>query len=166
MTRGYGVGTVRGYTESILWLVKERPTAGEIAAMPLNRGEFSDWDQGDQVWAEPVRLETRIIYWYPLRIPFIDWVLSRIILAQWGLMAYTAQTPYMPVHNSATGASNWNTTTTNPMAGDAWQATVKGELVRRYGLGQYSFPIFASSRMRMMTPPRQRFFASPTCGFP
>src|SRR5207302_1492652 len=64
LTHGQGAG----YTETIVWLVKERPTAGEIATMPLNRGEFSDWDQGDQVWPQPVRLETRIIYWYPMRI--------------------------------------------------------------------------------------------------
>ncbi len=63
--------------------------------MSLNgSGELGDWDQGDPGGAPiPVRLEVRMVYWFPLRMPLIDWVLSRIVLAQWGLMAYTSVSP-------------------------------------------------------------------------
>lgn len=153
-----------GFTESIVWLVKERPTIGELTALDLNNGEFSDWDQGDDSnggGTEPLRLEVRMIYWYPLRLPFIDWVFSRVVLAQWGLLPYSSQAPYMPVRT----ATNWSAYTTNPLATDSWEMIIKNELVRRIGLKQYSFPLLASYRMRMMTPPRTLHFLSPTCGY-
>lgn len=171
---GLTQGSSTGYTESILWLVKEKPLGAVLHGMDLNRGEFSDWDSGDDPnggagGVDPLRLEVRMVYWYPLRLPLIDWVFSRIVLAQWGLMAYNNTTPYAPTQT----ATNWSLngtlgTTTDPLAPDYFNATIKAELMRRYALRQYSFPILVSSRMRMMTPPRVRFFDPPQnlCGFP
>jgi hypothetical protein len=152
-------GQSGGFTESILWLVKERPTPAELSAIPgrLNHGEDTDFDQAT---GQVRRLEVRIVYWYPLRLPFIDWVLTRAVLAHWGLQSYGAQNPYLQ-----TQTANWNDSA-NPLAGDALGGAIRAEILRRSNLRQYSFPILASSRMRMMTPARMANFRSAWCGFP
>jgi hypothetical protein len=167
------VGGAAGFDQSIVWLVKERPQLGELTSKrtlgfsEINNGEYSDWDQGLE--SDPIRLEVRIVYWYPLRLPFIDWVLSRIILAHWGLVSYDGSSvPYAPTQTAGVQTPSWSAAMQNPFARDYLGFFIRAEMLRRYRLKQYSFPILASSRMRMMTPPRTRYFQNNevVCGFP
>ncbi|MCP3163275.1 TadE/TadG family type IV pilus assembly protein [Myxococcus qinghaiensis] len=103
------------------------------------------------------RLEVQLIYWYPMRIPFANWVMSRMFMAQMGLQDYTAANPLMPAERNA----NWNAgefSTPLQLASD-----IRDELVARVGREEYVFPIETSFTMRMMTPAKRRHFATMDC---
>ena len=100
------------------------------------------------------QLEVRMVYWYPLRIPFANWVMSRMFLAQMNLEAYTAANPLILAERNA----NWNSgefTGSFELAGD-----VGAELLSRVRRQQYAFPIETTFTMRMMTPLKARFMSS------
>ncbi|MHB8873155.1 MAG: TadE family protein, partial [Myxococcaceae bacterium] len=69
-----------GRDGSIVWIQRERPLA---SALPL---EEIDFDAPGAL----TRLEVRLVFWYPMRIPFANWVMSRMFLAHYGLRDYTA----------------------------------------------------------------------------
>lgn len=134
-------------TEAIVWLVREgrQPNANDVLAFdqPLASGA-------------PLRMELRLTYWAPLRIPFADWVYARIAAAQMGLLSYDALNPLMPTRE----ATGWGGGS-SPM-----QARVADEFRRRVLRGHYMFPITVSSSMRMMTPPMLSEFTAPECPAP
>jgi hypothetical protein len=138
--------------EAIVWLLRERPTAAQIDA---NRDRHIKHFDQPLDSGEPVRLEVRLIFWAPLRIPFADWVFARLALAHFGLLDYTAQNPLL-----LTETANW----TPPSGGFSPNALVANELLRRVQLGHYVFPIETSYTMRMMTPVRRSAFDRPGCG--
>lgn len=133
------------YSGSIVWIARERPTLAEVAAY--------DPDDIDQP-LPPTRLETRLIFWFPLKVPFANWVLSRAWLAQYGLQAYSAQNPLL-----ATQRAQWEQTTN----GYRLDAAIARELLERAGRGEYVFPIEATSTMRMMSPPKAGNFGTQNC---
>lgn len=103
------------------------------------------------------QLEVRMVFWYPMRIPFANWVMSRMFLAQLGIEDYTATNPLMAAERNA----NWNQGEfTDPFT---LSAALRDELQRRVRLQQYVFPIETTFTMRMMTPLKSRFFAQPHC---
>jgi hypothetical protein len=129
---------------ALVWILRDSPVA---AAVP---DEDQNFDQAD---SPNRRLEIRLVYWYPLKIPFADWVISRLTLARWGLQDYTAADPLTPVKRA-----NW--TTENPTT---LEGAIRAELLRRSSIGFYSMPIHASASLRMMTPVRQRNFLTQNC---
>lgn len=137
-------------SEALLWLVREQPvpTAADVAAFdqPLPRADRR----------EPLRLEVRMVFWAPLRIPFADWVFSRLAAARLGLDSYTDQNPLM-----LTQRASWDAGTPPRL-----EARTAAELRRRLARGHYMFPIEVSSTMRMMTPPRLSEFATAGCPAP
>lgn len=102
-----------------------------------------------------MRLETRLIFWYPMKIPFANWVMTRMYLATTGLKSYSGQNPLSPPVTA-----NWakqNDSALEPMM-------VK-ELLARSDAGEFVFPIVATSTMRMMTPlKRGNFEGVEDCG--
>ncbi|MFY2556282.1 TadE/TadG family type IV pilus assembly protein [Corallococcus terminator] len=114
----------------------------------------------DRAFDEPGhlrRLEVQLIYWYPMRIPFANWVMSRMFMAQMGIQDYTAANPLMPAERDA----NWNAgefSTPLQLAGD-----IRTEMAARVGREEYVFPIETSFTMRMMTPAKRRHFATMDC---
>jgi hypothetical protein len=100
-------------------------------------------------------LQVRMTYWYPLRIPFANWVISAMTLAAWNIMAYTKSDPLLPMHRANTAQDDWN-------AGAALPATVTptvaNEFKTRFLAKHYYLPIQVTYAMRMMTPPRQQTF--------
>jgi hypothetical protein len=98
-----------------------------------------------------------MIYWYPLRIPFANWVMTRMFMAQLGIEDYTAANPLILAERNA----NWNSGEfTDPFA---ISTDLKNEMLTRYGRSQYVFPIETTFTMRMMTPLKSRFFPTPHC---
>lgn len=147
--RGPGWKGEGGNTEALLWIIREqpRPTALDVVAFdqPLPRADRD----------EPLRLEVRMVFWAPLRIPFADWVFSRMAAARLGLEAYTAQNPLL-----ATQRANWE------LGSSRLETRTAAELRRRIALGHYTFPIEVTSTMRMMSPPRLSEFARAECAAP
>jgi hypothetical protein len=136
--------------EALVWLVREqpRPRPADVVAFdqPLPRAGRT----------EPLRLEVRMVFWAPLRIPFADWVFSRMAAARLGLESYTHQNPLM-----LTQRAQWDAEAPRQL-----EARTAGELRRRLARGHYMFPIEVSSTMRMMTPPRLSEFATAGCPAP
>lgn len=138
------------HTRAIVWLIRERPTIGEVT--PQAEDQFDD--PGPRNNGEiGYRLELRLIYWYPLRIPFANWVMSAMYRAYFGLENYTYVNPLMTPQTA-----NWRRESSNTLS-----AAVRAELDLRHSLEQYSFPITATYTMRMMTPPRPRYFTRQNC---
>ena len=143
----YQAGLDGVHTGSIVWI--NRSLAGGGVDSPQDR----EFDEPGHLR----RLEVRLIYWYPMRIPFANWVMSRMFLAQLGIQDYTDANPLVLAEREA----NWG-------AGEfpspyALAADVRTELANRVGRREYVFPIETSFTMRMLTPVKARHFASMDC---
>jgi hypothetical protein len=143
----YSAGIDNGHDGSIVWIYRHIEGGG--VGSPQDRG----FDEPGHLR----QLEVRMIYWFPLRIPFANWVMSRMFMAHLGIEDYTAANPLILAERNA----NWNrgeTTSPFTLAGD-----LSTEMLNRYNRAQYVFPIETTFTMRMMTPLKSRFFPSPNC---
>lgn len=137
----------RGFSGDIFWVARERPLAQDVT----REGEEA-FDQG-----EPVRLEVRLVFWYPLRVPFADAALTRLWRAFLGAAPPRREAeanPLLPVEN----AVRWREA---PARLD--DAALRQEYARRTGRGEYVFPIVTTASMRMLTPPAPEHFESQDC---
>jgi hypothetical protein len=100
-----------------------------------------------------MRQETRLVYWFALRIPFADWVISRMVLAHWGLKTYNAQNPLM-----LTQKANWQ-----EIQDPGLENAIYQEMLSRADNGEYVIPIHASASLRMMTPAQGQYFRTKNC---
>jgi len=132
-----------GHTGQVFWLDRQ-PILGVGV-------EQKDFDQSDANGAggAPTRLEAQLVFWFPMKIPFANWVMSRMFLAYFGIRSYTAQNPLMM---TAPARQGWRDVT---VAGPA--ADIRTELNRRVAAFEYDFPVIVSYSMRMMTPVRTPF---------
>jgi TadE-like protein len=141
-----------GYNGDIVWVARSSPTVADISAT-----EEEDFDDPDRYLdADDVtRLETRLVFWYPMRIPFANWVLSQMFLAHMGLQDATGgMNPLMPVHRA-----NWRRgVNVFPL-----ETFIRSELQQRVARSEYVFPLQATYAMRMMTPPRASNFNTQNC---
>jgi hypothetical protein len=135
----------------IFWLVRESPRAADVESP-----EDSDFDLPAGDGSGAMRLEVRLIYWYRLRIPFADWVISRMLLAHLGLKDYDAANPLMP----ADAKAGWRQSSARVVNLDP---LIRDELSSRVNSKQYVFPIQATYGMRMMTPARAVHFEEQNC---
>ncbi len=139
-------GAPTRYTGSIVWLFREQPLASAVRALGPQDLDFDD----DR---PPMRLETRLVFWFPLEVPFANWVMSRMWLAQHGLVAYGAQNPLMLEQGArAPERSTY-----------ALQSEIAQEAVARAQRGELVFPIEASWTMRMLTPAKAANFQRQSC---
>lgn len=148
------------FTGAIVWIARERPTPAEIAARPMQNGQDVNFDMPGS--GPPLVLETRLIFWYPMRIPFANWVMSKMFLANFRLQNYLAQNPLMPVRRSADFAGqDWLATTGG--ASSVLDAAITAEMAARNNAKEFVFPIEATYSMRMMTPLKQINFQRQHC---
>ncbi|KFE68155.1 TadE/TadG family type IV pilus assembly protein [Hyalangium minutum] len=131
-----------GFNGDMIWLIREQPT--NVNADDLN------FDQG---LAPPMRLEVRLVYWYPMRIPFANWVMTKMFRAHFAIQDYTAANPLILAEKNA----NWTTSANSTM-----EAQILGEYTSR-SANEFIFPITASYSMRMMTPALQQYFSQQNC---
>jgi len=135
----------------IVEIFRDSPLAGTI--LPTS-AEDNRFDQPPTL----ERLDVRMIYWYRLKIPFADWVMSKMFLAHFNLRAYDDVNPLMPTQ----GRAGW--TGTSGFAAEPWPGGSPGANMRTWaGGGAYMFPIRVTASMRMMTPPRRSEFGSQGC---
>ncbi|HZI12524.1 MAG TPA: TadE family protein [Myxococcus sp.] len=147
-----------GHDGSIIWLYRERPLQGVV---------FSGWWEEDYdlpssarapSTSAPLMLELRMIYWFPLRIPFANWVWNRMVAAHFGLASYRYSNPLMLAERDA----NWDAAAARARL----DAPVAEELMRLANATprpQYSLPIEVTYVTRMMTPPRAAEFQQQDC---
>jgi hypothetical protein len=144
----YAPGMDGGHDGSIVWIYRHIEGGG----LPNDRQ-----DRGFDAPGHLRQLELRMIYWYPLKIPFANWVMSRMFMAQLGIEAYTASNPLMQAERNA----NWNRGEfTDPFE---LSAAIGEEMRQRVMREQYVFPIETTFTMRMMTPIKTRYFPNPHC---
>jgi len=132
----------QGRSEPIVWLERRSPTV---------RGKDEE-ELFDLAANSPPTLSVRMVFWYPLKIPFADWVWSKLMLGYFGLRTTSAVNPLAPTQTAA----SWN-------EGQNIDGAVGGELVRRADRGHYSAPIQVTYTMKMMSPARAKNFAAPFC---
>lgn len=141
----------RGFSGTIVWVVRDSPRLSDIS--PTEEEDFDDPERYRSV-DDVMRLEARIVFWYPLRIPFADWVMTRMFLAHMGLRDYSAAEPLQPVHTA-----EWR----QGVNAFPLEAAIRQELLERVDRKEYVFPLQASHVMRMMTPPRPQYFETRNC---
>jgi hypothetical protein len=137
----YNATLDEGRTEPIVWIIRESPTPGP-----------DDEENFDLPSANPETLAVRMVFWYPLRIPFADMVWTRLLLGYFGLRTRGGVNPLMP----AQATTDWD-------EGQNLDSTVAGELLRRADRGHYSAPIQVTYTMKMMSPARVKNFRSQIC---
>ncbi|PZR08960.1 MAG: pilus assembly protein TadE [Archangium gephyra] len=129
---------------SIVWLYRESPTMRQVR--DASEDDFDDPD------SDGYTLEVRVVYWYPLRIPFANWVMATMYRAYFGLGDYTHQNPLMPAQRA-----RWTQAGARSLDG------FRSEFMRRFNAEQYVFPVVGTAAMRMMTPPRRANFRRQHC---
>jgi len=139
----YDPGADEPHRRPVFWLLRPSPRVREVT-------RYSEDDFDDPLHPE-YRLEVRVVYWYPLRIPFANWVMATLYRAYFGFGAYQRQNPLMP-----TQQANW---TRQSSALDEFRT----EFMTRFDEQQYVFPVVGTAVMRMMTPPRLRHFKRQDC---
>jgi hypothetical protein len=132
------------FTGDVVWILRESPTG-------VTEADQDTFDQG----GEPQRLEVKMVFWYPLRMPFVDWVMTKMFRARYALEEYHAANPLMLTVNDA----NWKGESVD------LDALIRTGYSERTGPGTraYVFPIVATYSMRMMTPPLMKHFGSQHC---
>ncbi|WP_224243837.1 TadE/TadG family type IV pilus assembly protein [Hyalangium gracile] len=134
----------------VFWLVREQPLSADVPHPEDFRFDAPFQEGGG------MRLEVRLIYWFPLKIPFADWVMSHMFLASLGLRDFNGANPLMLARRQA----GWKAGKSPRSLDDG----IREELVSRLAARQYVFPIQATHGMRMMTPARARHFQNQNCG--
>lgn len=140
-----------GFNGDIVWVARSSPLLGDIS--PTEEEDFDDPARYQSI-QDVVRLEARLVFWYPLRVPFADWVITRMFLAHMGLRNYTGADPLQPVRTAS-----W----TRGRNAIPLGAAIQQELLSRVNRREYVFPLQATYVMRMMTPPRPQYFVTQNC---
>jgi hypothetical protein len=131
------------YTGDIAWIVRDSPRRNQVSA-----AEDQNFDQG----GGPMRLETRLVYFFPLKVPFANWIFSQMVLASWGWRPYSGINPLMVNQNI-----------TYESGSIALEGAIRNEVLGRFMRREYVLPIHASGSMRMMTPARRIYFQQQNC---
>jgi TadE-like protein len=141
--------------EAIVWIDRVSPTA-----VSANEEEAFDLGSTSGGAKNPTNvahtLEVKMLFWYPLRIPFADWVFSKMALAQWNLSPLSGANPLM----LAESHPHWNG---SGLIANLDSSTVSNELLYRDSKRHYSMPIQVTYSMHMMTPTRPENFTSHVC---
>lgn len=144
---------VGSFDGPVFWLRRDRPDPGDLNSRGARANAAGEDVDFDDPGLPLMRLEVTLVYWYPMRIPFASWVLSRMAQAHFGLQEYAAVNPLLPVDSRP-----WRADT--QLSGQ-----LAAELQARAAQRQYVFPIPVSYTMRMTTPARfANFLGGPYCG--
>lgn len=144
-----------GHDGAVVWIYRPSPRRATVTVR--SDDDFDNPFAPGQASGGGYRLDLRLVYWFPLKVPFANWVMARMYAAYWGLENYNAVNPLIPTQTAAWG-SNGAERATNAMAG-----AVSGEFQARLAKRQYVFPITATYSMHMMSPPRPRFWQRQHC---
>jgi hypothetical protein len=142
----------QGHDGDIVWMFRERPGPGDLPRLTADTFDVPISVAQTVAGVEPVRLEVRMIFWYPMRIPFAGPLMTRMFLAMYGLRAPTGINPLMVARKVS-----WDAELAT------LESSIGAEMLSRAGREQYAFPIQATHAMRMMSPAYARDFAAARC---
>ncbi|MCP3100903.1 pilus assembly protein [Myxococcus sp. K15C18031901] len=129
-------------------IVRESPDPDWVLGLARQEDLLFDQPTND-AGVDARTLEIRMVAWYYMRIPFANWVMSRMFLAHFGLKNYTATNPLMPAQKR----SDWWLDEPVEIGPDEWPGGDLGDrMVRWSNQGHFVFPIQVHAAMRMMTP--------------
>lgn len=131
--------------EAIVWIFREEPAAGSWGGPEDERFDYS-WN--------PMTLQIRLVFWFPLRIPFADWVIMRTMLAHYGMKNYSGLINPLSPAQVANFQNNMGSAAPISDMSLYAQAQVPAKFQSLATSGKYLFPIQATAAMRMMTPAR------------
>lgn len=134
-----------GFSGDIFWVLRDGPLLADV-----DRGEVERFDQG----GNPMRLDVRLVFWFPLRIPFANWVMVKLLRAAYGFEAYNRVNPMMP----AAGNAGWRD---QGLRFD--DAAIRDAFDKRTEDGELVFPIIVSSSRRLLTPAIPENFRKQHC---
>jgi hypothetical protein len=147
LANDFNSNSAASVNESIVWIDRVNPLAGQI---PGNEEEIFDMPEAAQWPSQTLRV--RMVFWYPLRIPFANWVISRMVAAAWGVQNFTGTNPIMTPEKA-----NWTATANSRLSGTVtseFKGKLLGEYKKRLNAKRYVLPLIVTSSMRMMTPAR------------
>ncbi len=149
------------FNEPMIEIVRESPDAGWVQGLAGGEDLLFDQPTNDTGALRARTLEIRMVAWYYMRIPFANWVMSRMFLAHFQLQRYTAANPLMPTQKRAA----WYGETDDTIGRDRWPGGDLGDrMVQWSNQGHFVFPIQVSAAMRMMTPVMSEYFqGGPAC---
>lgn len=140
------------HTRAIVWLYRLSPRYADINN--LSADVEQDFDSPDNNAAQRdlyYTLRVRAVYWYPLRVPFANWVMAAMFRSYFAIQPHNGVNPLVPVRRS-----NWS-------SGPASLGAFAAEFNTRYQAKQYAFPVVGTASMRMMTPPWPAYFTPQHC---
>ncbi|MCY1030593.1 pilus assembly protein [Corallococcus sp. BB11-1] len=136
-------------------IVRESPDVAWVRGLDGDEDLLFDAPTDSAVELRRRTLEIRMVAWYYMRIPFADWVMSRMFLAHFHLRNYDRANPLNP----AQGKTDWWNDTDVELGADGWPGGDLGDrMVKWSGQGHYLFPIQVHAAMRMMTPVKAENF--------
>jgi hypothetical protein len=141
-----------GHDGDIVWIYRERPSPRDLAFLTDDNFDVLISQAQTAAGGEPVRLELRMVFWFPMRVPFAGPVMTRMFLAMYGLRPERGVNPLL-----VTQQARWSGELANI------DADVGAELLERANRGQYAFPITATHALRMLTPAYAADFISARC---
>ncbi|MCY1017246.1 TadE/TadG family type IV pilus assembly protein [Pyxidicoccus sp. MSG2] len=149
------------FNEPMIEIVRESPDAGWVQGLVGDEDLMFDQPTNNARELGRRTLEIRMVAWYYMRIPFANWVMSRMFLAHFQLQRYTATNPLMPTQKRAA----WYGETDETIGRDRWPGGDLGaRMVRWSNDGHFLFPIQVNAAMRMMTPVMSEYFqGGPAC---
>lgn len=151
MTSSYG----DRFNGPLVELVRESPDADWVLNLAGGEDLLFDQPTNDAGELADRTLEIRMVAWYYMRIPFANWVISRMLLSHFHLKRYTATNPLMPAQKR----SDWWGDTQVSLGREEWPGGELGErMVRWSNQGHFLFPIQVNAAMRMMTPVMAQHF--------
>ncbi|RJS23983.1 pilus assembly protein [Corallococcus sp. H22C18031201] len=147
-------------------IVRESPDADWVRGLDSGEDLMFDAPTDSRAEVRARTLEIRMVAWYYMRIPFANWVMSRMFLAHFHLKRYTAANPLMPVQKQ----SDWWGDEPLTLGPDDWPGGDLGQrMVSWSDSGHFVFPIQVNASMRMMTPAMADYFqrggGCPVTGF-
>jgi len=130
-------------------IVRDSPDPAWVNSLAGNEDLLFDQPTDNDAALDNRTLEIRMVAWYYMRIPFANWVMSRMFLAHFGLRNYTATNPLMPAQKR----SDWWNDEAPPLGPNDWPGGALDErMVTWSNRGHFVFPIQVHAAMRMMTP--------------
>lgn len=148
---GYGMSNgVDVSGEDVVWIYRDSPRLSDISGQ-----EDSDFDYLSE-GEDPLQIKISLVFWYPMRIPFADWILFRTAMAGMGIQEFSGNNPLMP-----TAETEWDRGSVPEYVSRF--SDVRSKMSEHLSGDRYLFPIQTSYTMRMMTPAKRRHLGDLKC---
>jgi hypothetical protein len=138
-----------GFDGDIFWLIRERPLVSEVTAALADEFDHP-WDSGGRLPS----LELKMVFWYPLRVPFVAEVFTSMLRAHYAIENIGGANPLMLAQNDPDWMEG---------ARPHSDAVIQRAFSERTGRSEYVMPIVVSASTTMLTPPHPRFFDQQNC---